>query len=148
MKNIVNPKMSFSFCIILFVCILYVVSINIRSPEQKFSEHGMFDVFQTSIRDVDMEKYMPKQTVDIKYDLSIRYSLTSLCWSGHVSKEAFETFIKQNLDARKLEEHIDFLFCDKLGVPIPQNIVVFTIGKAIIGYDYNKQIMYGQYTSK
>lgn len=124
------------------------VCISLKSLEQNYSEHGIFDVFQTSIGNLNMSKYMPKQTVNIKYDLTVRYSLTSLSWSGFVSREAFETFIKQNSEAKKLEEHIDFLFCDQLEIPIPQNIVIYAIGKAIIGYDYNKQIIYGQYTSK
>lgn len=147
MKNLISLKIPFLFCIILFVCMLCVCKTS-KTFEQNCSEHGIFDAFQSSIGNVNMAKYMPTQTVNIKYDLTIRYSLTTLCWSGLVSKEAFEIFIKQNLDARKLEEHIDFLFCDRLGIPIPQNIVVFTIGKAIIGYDYDKQVIYGQYTSK
>lgn len=147
MKNAIKLKILFLFCIILFICMSYVC-ISLKSLEQNYSEHGIFDVFQSSIGNLNMSKYMPKQTVDIKYDLTVRYSLTSLSWSGFVSREAFETFIKQNSEAKKLEEHIDFLFCDKLEIPIPQNIVIYAIGKAIIGYDYNKQIIYGQYTSK
>lgn len=147
MKNAIKLKILFLFCIILFICMSYVC-ISLKSLEQNYSEHGIFDVFQTSIGNLNMSKYMPKQTVNIKYDLTVRYSLTSLSWSGFVSREAFETFIKQNSEAKKLEEHIDFLFCDQLEIPIPQNIVIYAIGKAIIGYDYNKQIIYGRYTSK
>lgn len=147
MKNAIKLKILFLFCIILFICMSYVC-ISLKSLEQNYSEHGIFDVFQTSIGNLNMSKYMPRQTVNIKYDLTVRYSLTSLSWSGFVSREAFETFIKQNSEAKKLEEHIDFLFCDQLEIPIPKNIVIYAIGKAIIGYDYNKQIIYGRYTSK
>lgn len=147
MKNAIRIKVLFLFFIILFICMLYVC-ISLKSLAQNYSEHGMFDVFQASIGNLDMSKYMPKQTVNIKYDLTVKYSLTSLYWYGFVSREAFETFIKQNLEARKLEEHIDFLFCYQLGIPIPKNIVIYAIGNAMIGYDYNKQIIYGQYTSK
>ncbi len=91
---------------------------------------------------------MPKQTVNIKYDLKVRYSLADLCWYGFVSREDFETFIRQNLEAKKHEEHIYLAFCEKLGTPIPKNLVIYTINKALIGYDPNKQIIYGIYTSK
>lgn len=147
MKNATKLKVLFPFCIILLICMLLLCK-SLKSLEQNYSGHGMFDVFQPSIGNVNMSKYMPKQTVNIKYDLTVKYSLTSLCWYGSVSEEAFETFIKQNSEARKLEEHIDFLFCYQLEIPIPKNIVIYTIGKAIIGYDYNKQIIYGQYVSK
>lgn len=147
MKNTIKLKMLFLFCTILFICMLFFCK-SLKSLEQNYTEHGMFDVFQASIGNINMSKYMPKQTVNIKYDLAVKYSLTSLCWYGFVSKEAFETFIKQNLEARKLEEHINFLFCYQLEIPIPKNIVIYTIEKAIIGYDFNKQIIYGQYTSK
>ena len=45
-------------------------------------------------------------------------------------------------------KNIYFSFCEQLGTPVPKNIVIYTINKALIGYDYNKQIIYGMYTSK
>lgn len=66
----------------------------------------MFDAFQPTIGNIDMSGYVPKQTVNIKYDLNVRYSLTALYWYGFVSREDFETFIKQNLEAKKHEEYI------------------------------------------
>ena len=53
-----------------------------------------------------------------------------------------------NLEAKKHEEDIYLAFCERLGTPIPKNIVIYTINRALIGYDYNKQIIYGVYTSK
>ena len=145
MKNAIRIKVL--FCIILFICLLYLC-ISLESLEQNYSEHGMFDAFQPTIGNIDMSEYMPKQTVNIKYDLNVRYSLTALYWYGFVSREDFETFIKQNLEAKKHEEYIYFSFCEQLGTPVPKNIVIYTINRALIGYDYNKQITYGMYTSK
>lgn len=143
MKNII--KILILLCIILFICILYIY---VSLVERNYSEHGMFDVFQPTIGNIDMSEYMPKQTVNIKYDLNVRYSLAALYWYGFVSREDFETFIKQNLEAKKHDEYIYFSFCEQLGTPVPKNIVIYTINKALIGYDYNKQIIYGMYTSK
>ncbi len=143
MKNII--KILILLCIILFICILYIY-VSLR--ERNYSEHGTFDVFQPTIGNIDVSKYMPKQTVNIKYDLNVRYSLADLCWYGFVSREDFEIFIRQNLEAKKHEEHIYLAFCERLGTPIPKNIVIYTINRALIGYDYNKQIIYGVYTSK
>lgn len=145
MKNAIRIKVL--FCIILFICLLYLC-ISLESLEQNYSEHGMLDAFQPTIGNIDMSEYMPKQTVNIKYDLNVRYSLTALYWYGFVSREDFETFIKQNLEAKKHEEYIYFSFCKQLGTPVPKNIVIYTINNALIGYDYNKQITYGMYTSK
>lgn len=145
MKNAIRIKVL--FCIILFICLLYLC-ISLESLEQNYSEHGMLDAFQPTIENIDMSEYMPKQTVNIKYDLNVRYSLTALYWYGFVSREDFETFIKQNLEAKKHEEYIYFSFCKQLGTPVPKNIVIYTINNALIGYDYNKQIIYGMYTSK
>lgn len=145
MKNAIRIKVL--FCIILFICLLYLC-ISLESLEQNYSEHGMLDAFQPTIGNIDMSEYMPKQTVNIKYDLNVRYSLTDLYWYGFVSREDFETFIKQNLEAKKHEEYIYFSFCKQLGTPVPKNIVIYTINNALIGYDYNKQIIYGMYTSK
>lgn len=145
MKNAIRIKVL--FCIILFICLLYLC-ISLESLEQNYSEHGMFEAFQPTIGNIDMSEYMPKQTVNIKYDLNVRYSLTALYWYGFVSREDFETFIKQNLEAKKHEEYIYFSFCEQLETPVPKNIVIYTINNALIGYDYNKQIIYGMYTSK
>lgn len=145
MKNAIRIKVL--FCIILFICLLYLC-ISLESLEQNYSEHGMLDAFQPTIGNIDMSEYMPKQTVNIKYDLNVRYSLTALYWYGFVFRENFETFIKQNLEAKKHEEYIYFSFCKQLGTPVPKNIVIYTINNALIGYDYNKQIIYGMYTSK
>lgn len=145
MKNAIRIKVL--FCIILFICLLYLC-ISLESLEQNYSEHGMLDAFQPTIGNIDMSEYMPKQTVNIKYDLNVRYSLTDLYWYGFVSREDFETFIKQNLEAKKHEEYIYFSFCKQLRTPVPKNIVIYTINNALIGYDYNKQIIYGMYTSK
>ena len=73
MKNII--KVLFLFCVIIIICVLYTY-ISLR--ERNYSEHGTFDVFQPSIGNIDVSKYMPKQTVNIKYDLKVRYSLADL----------------------------------------------------------------------
>ena len=79
MKNAIRIKVL--FCIILFICLLYLC-ISLESLEQNYSEHGMLDAFQPTIGNIDMSEYMPKQTVNIKYDLNVRYSLTDLYWYG------------------------------------------------------------------
>ena len=124
MKNII--KVLFLFCVIIIICVLYTY-ISLR--ERNYSEHGTFDVFQPSIGNIDVSKYMPKQTVNIKYDLKVRYSLADLCWYGFVSREDFETFIRQNSKAKRHEEYIYFAFCEKLGTPIPKSLVIYTINK-------------------
>lgn len=138
MKNIIK--------ILILLCIILYIYVSLR--ERNYSEHGTIDVFQPTIGNIDVSKYMPKQTVNIKYDLNVRYSLADLCWYGFVSREDFEIFIRQNLEAKKHEEHIYLAFYERLGTPIPKNIVIYTINRALIGYDYNKQIIYGVYTSK
>lgn len=66
----------------------------------------MFDVYQFTIGNIDMSEYMPIQTVNIKCDLDVRYSLAALYLYGLIPREDFERFIRQNSKARRREEYI------------------------------------------
>ena len=139
-------------CFILgFILCLCVVYFAYNFKEQNFEKRGLCDTFEKTIDNIDMSDYIPEQTIKITYNLSVKYSLTSLCWCGFVSNKDFDQFIKQTAKAKKSSEYIDLFFYDKLGIKNitdKRDVSIFFIGKAIIWYDRKSQIVYGQYTSK
>ena len=58
MKNAIRIKVL--FCIILFICLLYLC-ISLKSLEQNYSEHGMFDAFQPTIGNICRDMCQSKQ---------------------------------------------------------------------------------------